>query len=277
MSHKKQESSGFENFAEMISLDSIGGNVSLLGSGLSSLIGFEGIKNIGGDLDFTSNPSLINFTGLDNLTSIGGGLFIGINNELSNFIGLYKLNSIEGDFALFDNDKLGEISNLDSLVSIGGFLQIEENQILTSIDGLKNIESGTIADLIIANNNLLSICDVQSICDYLASPNGTVEISDNSPGCNTPEEVQAACLVGIDEITPEQISIYPNPATNELFITLENAQTISEITIYNQLGQNVLNDKQVTGAVSISTLQPGIYIVEVMVGDSKLMKKLLIE
>ena len=47
--------------------------------------------------------------------------------------------------------------------------------------------------LIITDNENLSSCDVQSVCDYLASPNSSVSILWNAPGCNSQQEVEEAC------------------------------------------------------------------------------------
>ena len=71
---------------------------------------------------------------------------------------------------------------------------IIDNDALTSLMGLDNIESNSIEDLIIYGNGCLFTCEVQSICDYLASPNGTVNIHDNAIGCNSQQEVEEECL-----------------------------------------------------------------------------------
>jgi len=52
-------------------------------------------------------------------------------------------------------------------------LDIHGNPVLPSLSGLDNIEENSISDLKIHNNSLLTTCEVQSICNYLASPNGT--------------------------------------------------------------------------------------------------------
>jgi hypothetical protein len=71
---------------------------------------------------------------------------------------------------------------------------------LTCLTGLDNIAANSITNLKIRNNSSLSTCEVQSICDYLAAPNGTVTISDNVDGCNSQAQVIAACeTVDIEE------------------------------------------------------------------------------
>jgi hypothetical protein len=75
---------------------------------------------------------------------------------------------------------------------------IINNDSLNNINSLSNINSDLMSSMIINNNLQLSECDVQSLCDYLASPNGPIAIYDNAPGCNGPEEIQQACLISVD-------------------------------------------------------------------------------
>ncbi len=42
-------------------------------------------------------------------------------------------------------------------------------------------------------NSALSTCEVESVCEYLSNPGGTVEIYNNATGCNNPYEVANAC------------------------------------------------------------------------------------
>jgi len=58
---------------------------------------------------------------------------------------------------------------------------------------LENIEAASIDHLTIIGNDQLATCDVQSICDYLAAPNGTVTIFGNATGCNNPGEIALSC------------------------------------------------------------------------------------
>jgi len=109
------------------------------------------------------------------------------------------------------------------------------------LSGLDNIAPSSIVNLEIRQNPSLSICEVKSICDYLLSPNGTVEIYDNAPGCNSQQEVEDACTVGISEQqSASQLSTYPNPFTTTTTIEYE-LKEISNIqfTIYNVIGEVV--------------------------------------
>jgi len=83
-------------------------------------------------------------------------------------------------------------------------------------------------------------------------------------------------VLSVDELHISNFKIYPNPAQNQLFITSESGIKINEVNIYNQLGQNVLHQNHYDGSVDVSSLMPGIYFVEVVVGVDQIREKLII-
>jgi hypothetical protein len=97
------------------------------------------------------------------------------------------------------NYSLTSLAALENVTSVEGDLFIANTDFLTSLTGLDNINAGSINNLVIYNNKSLSLCEVQSICDYLASPNGTITIDVNATGCGSKQEVEAACEVGVKE------------------------------------------------------------------------------
>lgn len=215
-------------------------------SALVSLTGLENLTSIGEFLSIYNNGALISLTGLESLTSIGGYLSIRSNNALTSLTGLENLTSIGGSLVIGGyidgNPQLTSLTGLENLTSIGGSLEIVSNNALTSLTGLDNIAANSITNLYIHNNSSLSTCEVQSICDYLAAPNGTVTISNNAPGCNSQAQVIAACAtVGIDEaVAGSGFSIFPNPFTGQLSIefNLPQASMVS-IQIFNAMGARV--------------------------------------
>ena len=71
--------------------------------------------------------------------------------------------------------------------------------------------------------------------------------------------------------------LYPNPATTQLFISTKNQTPINEITIYNQLGQKVLHSSYISGAINVSILSQGMYVVEVISDEFRVREKLVIK
>jgi hypothetical protein len=284
----------------------IEGNVTIFMSNITNLNGLSVLNTIGGNLSISSNPSLVSLSGLGGLTSIGGSFYLDNNNSLINFEGLENLNSVSGDFDIgyiesgnssltslnglnnldsiggrlwiTSNPQLTNLTGLENLTDLGGDLWIEGNYSLSSLQGLDNINAFTISNLFIFSNSNLYNCDIQSICEYLASPNGTITIEDNNSGCNSPEEVETACLTTVEEIkTGNGIIIIPNPSNDKITVSIPNGVTIVEVVIYNQTGQKVLQEKLVKNTLDISKLQKGIYIIELRSNENTIMKKLVIE
>jgi hypothetical protein len=162
----------------------------------------------------------------------------------------------------------GNYNNLNGLsviTSINGILAIFGANYLTSLKGIDNIDASSISDLYIMSSPYLSECEVQSICDYLANPNGGVAIEENAYGCNSPEEVQAACdAVSIQEQKPEPFfRIFPNPASQYLFIDNRSGYNIDKILIYNTVGQIINLQDYKEPFIDISEFDQGIYILEI--------------
>ncbi|MCZ4317835.1 M4 family metallopeptidase [Aequorivita viscosa] len=72
-----------------------------------------------------------------------------------------------------------------------------------------------------------------------------------------------------------EISIYPNPAKHTLNISLVNA-TGADYVIYNVIGQ-VVGKGAFSASLDVSTLQSGVYILEVNTNTNKLMKRFVKE
>jgi len=81
-------------------------------------------------------------------------------------------------------------------------------------------------------------------------------------------------LVSSEDIS---ISIFPNPANRMVTISAENGSTITRVTIYDTKGQPVYTGIPVNNALDVSTLLPGVYILEVWCGEKEFRQKLIIQ
>ena len=77
-------------------------------------------------------------------------------------------------------------------------------------------------------------------------------------------------------INNKSLEIFPNPANRQVTIFCKDGTTIEEVIIYNITGQIVHQEKPVNNIIDISELQPGMYIIEVISGERKIRKKLMI-
>jgi hypothetical protein len=269
------------NISGLQNLTTIGGFLRLLSNtSLSSLSGLSNVISIGDYLKITQNHSLNDLTGLGSLTNIDSSLFVTQNNGLISLSGLDSVTSIGGDVLIQGNNTLSSLNGLEAVSSIGGRLWIDNNGALESLSGIDSISAATIEDLSIWDNPLLNQCEVISVCAYLADPGGNLTINNNAIGCNSPEEVLDSCEThfgyyetGIDDIT---ISVFPNPANSEINISA-GSYGIEEVVFYTITGQQKLRLTESREAINISTFQPGMYIVEVMVKGRKVRRKLMVQ
>lgn len=249
----------------------LAGNVTI-GNEVNNLMGLNSVTRISGNLDFWANNVLTSLSGLDNLTTIGGGLLIGFHYAGPDRGGMSSLSSLAA---------------LNNLTSIGGYLLVTGTAV-TSLDGLDNIDAGSIGSLYISQNIFLSTCEVNSVCNYLALPDADVWISGNAHGCDSPEEVEAACAVGDGEPAAgsSQFAVcsYPNPTQGivNLQFTVYNFQSIS-LKIYNAQGQEVavvldesLPAGEHTARFDVSGLPAGIYLVRLQAGRTSETTKMIV-
>jgi len=81
--------------------------------------------------------------------------------------------------------------------------------------------------------------------------------------------LEALPTVGINEVTSEGATIFPNPATDVINLNLDGLTTI---TIYSITGAKVL-EVNTDGQIDVSSLQSGMYLVT----DGLITEKLIIE
>ncbi|MBC8489933.1 MAG: T9SS type A sorting domain-containing protein [Bacteroidetes bacterium] len=268
------------------------GIVEIKGSGLTNLLGLSAVTSIGEDLLIYENNGLNNLAGLNNVTSIGRDLLIYANNDLTSLTGLDNVTSIGRDLLIYANNDLTSLTGLDNVTSIGRDLLIYANNDLTSLTGMESLNSiekdliiGVVdmgggggnpllsnliglanltsigGNLNIVNNDTLSTCEVQSICDYLTAPGGTIEIHDNATGCNSPEEVEEACFFsclpeGIEFNSQIEIDSFQSNFLD--CVRIKGNVTISGEDISNLNGLNVLisidGNLEITGNNTLTSL-----------------------
>jgi len=211
----------------------IEGDVTIAGSDITNLNGLSVLTSIGGTLSIYVGY-VSSLTGLENMTSVGDGLIIG-STSLTNLAGLENLTSVNSLW-FSDNQSLSSLSGIDNLTFSGNLIWIYDN-------------------------DSLSDCAVQSICNYLAG-SGNSKIENNATGCNSREEVEVACGVGLEEnnLSENHLKIYPNPASTSM--TIENSG-IGQLSIMNLRGQE-LQQQRITDLktqIDISSLPSAIYFV----------------
>jgi hypothetical protein len=235
---------------------------------------YIGCTELEGDLHIEGND-IVSLSGLSQVTSIGETLIIGYNHALTNLTGLNNLSSIGETLIIGYNHALTNLTGLNNLSSIGENLEITHNYGLISLEGLKGTIEGSCK---IYDNYSLSYCHTESICAYLANPNGIININGNAIGCNSPEEVQDSCEANSVLIEEQYIiesnSVSPNPFTNSttLSYTLSKPATVT-ITIFNPHGQLIekIEQEQPIGEQQViwnaEGLPAGMYYYRIQAGE----------
>ncbi len=127
------------------------------------------------NVEIIGNPQLQSLIGLEAITKITQRIYINNNDLLAN------IDPLSG---VLDGNTVVEGSSL--------LIEINDNELLTDISGIANINPLEIESLSIIDNPNLSTCNVISVCNHIQN-NGTAQISNNTVGCNSVEEVFVKC------------------------------------------------------------------------------------
>ncbi len=281
--HVRILGSDIENLNGLGVLSEIGGRLMVDSTQLTNFQGLNSLTSIGYNLEITRNLSLDHLNGLDALTAIGGKIFVsfsGVQNFLGmpqiasiggleiyftgteSFDGLQGISAIDGNLSLENGYYLTSLTGLENVQSINGSLQIIRTE-LKSLSGLENINPNSINSISIYMNDSLSECNVESVCNYLAEPGASGIIENNAAGCNSQEEILDACFTKTRDFPgiENSITIYPNPTNDLLFFRTKYQKPVTEISVYNQMGQIVIHQKGIIDKIDISKFPNGIYFI----------------
>ena len=100
-------------------------------------------------------------------------------------------------------------------------------------------------------------------------------------GSFTPFTSADCSLLATNNFENNKLQLYPNPATNELNIQLQDSTTNYKVAIYNTLGSMVFesNDQlsDNNNNINVSQLNSGIYFVKIIDNENKIYQKQLIK
>ena len=159
--------------------------------------------------------------------------------------------------------------NVNTILTAGGTLQMEAIALPTNETSsyFWSVVDGT-GSATISNTGLLT-----------ASSNGTVSVTATSydvMGQTATMEVTISNqTTGINEFSVQNLSIYPNPVQNELFIELGKVQ-VAEIYILDLTGKVVKSvANKNTKSIDVSSLTQGVYILEVVTENGVLTNRFI--
>jgi hypothetical protein len=229
---------------------------------LSSIEGFDALVSVGGNFGVYNNEQLDNLEAFNTLETIDSSLLIANNSVIDLSESLVSLSSVNQDVRIIYNPSLSSLNGFSSLSSINGKLTIQGLSSLTSLTGLDNINPTGITELLIQNNQQLSVCNIESVCAFLIPENqDNINIQNNAPNCNTAPEVNHACMSTSVENLSDNIVVHPNPCSSSINIgTSFSGRTYQ---VYNHMGQRVqIGNVDGLGNVFTNALQAGYYVLK---------------
>jgi hypothetical protein len=105
-------------------------------------------------------------------------------------------------------------------------------------------------------------------------PCGSIAAYQAASGWSAFTNLQCA-PTGVDNVDMSELSIYPNPAKNELFI--QSDSPIDKVEIYNLAGSCVLSESNFAGSINVSTLAAGVYFVKIHTATGEAVQKMIKE
>ena len=84
--------------------------------------------------------------------------------------------------------------------------------------------------------------------------------------------------VGVEDVTKEGFSFYPNPASDMVTIRMEESRQY-EVNVFDMTGRNVLNSRfdGMEYTMDVNALNSGMYMLQISNGDLRLNKQLIVK
>ena len=223
----------------------------------------------------TTNSQLPNYNDIETITIDGtGNVWIGTDRE-DNFTGpdvpgsLIKYSG--SDWTIFDSSNSSLKGNSINDITIDGSGKL---WIATGGTGLVIYDGSNWNTFNVSNSGLAS----NTVYDITIDNSGSLWIGTGSGLSKYKASVNPPSFIGNKEKN-HSISIYPNPAHNQLKLQTSNTQT-SNYQIHTLTGRTVKSGKLPNTAkhtLDVSELTPGVYLLEVQGEDAVRTKKVVVK
>ena len=90
----------------------------------------------------------------------------------------------------------------------------------------------------------------------------------NGHSCVANNWITITYTLGIDDVETLNVNLYPNPASR--YLNVESAEGLSQIVIYNTLGQQVIVRNDINAAATqldLGALATGHYTMQILTGN----------
>ncbi|MBO3116248.1 T9SS type A sorting domain-containing protein [Winogradskyella sp. DF17] len=99
------------------------------------------------------------------------------------------------------------------------------------------------------------------------------DASGNSNSTTVTVTVEATLGLSENSIDPKRIDLHPNPTQYELRITTD--YTISQFSIYDALGKEVLKSNNSASTINVQGLSNGVYFIKLSIGSTSVVKRFI--
>ncbi len=221
-------------------------------------------------MDITQNTQLNYFNCISNQLTV---LNISQNTSLNGFdcsdnqlIALDVSNNVDLQILTCAHN---DITNLDLTQNINLLTFAGQDNDFTFLDA----RNGTNMDILLfdvqQNPNLTCIF----VDDAIYSENDAYWFRDPA---STYVETQAQCdALGTNDLTFQQLMVYPNPVNMRFYITNPRKFQIEKVDVYDVLGKKVKSFLLNTGIYDITNLQNGLYFIKIYNGNKILTRKII--
>ena len=196
-------------------------------------------------------------------------------NNLIGFENLENINAVSGGLKLSKNPLLTTTKAFNNVRFISNLRIIEAGFDSLQFNALENINDS----LVIQDNALLSFCSIDAICDKVFN-DSLVQINNNLADCTTQQEVINACrLISTDDTHIEKtLQLYPNPTDGILIVKSQEIHGNTTVKIMDLSGKicRKINLKG-SSQINFEGLNPGIYFVEILNNQYRLIEKVILK
>jgi len=157
---------------------------------------------------------------------------------------------------------VGDESNLNG---IGARVEISSPGLGTQIRDIRSGEGFRYMSSLTAHFGLGEDDTIDSVIVYW--PSGNVTLVEN-PDINQTLVVNEENNLSIDDVTADELTVFPNPATNFIRVNTSYELDNAIYTVFTIEGKRVLNGKLEKDTIDVATLATGNYFLRVMQGTT---------
>ncbi len=235
---------------------------------------------------WTSANTYIPLTGQEFYVNQGDVLGFIINTSANNLqYGLFQYGmDVHYDYPMYPciNLASGTYSNCNSSTITWDPIIVNNNQ--TPYSNFSQNSSGSSFSVDFDNVNYLSPITIKYTVTGGAntSPETAYVIRfDNPPNGTIPNNQQCfayhigGLVTKLDENKEEEITTYPNPIGDKINLKFNNNVIIKKYSIFNSIGEEIVNESKYQDYINVSNLSKGIYLLTITT-DKSLVKKTII-